>query len=49
VTKKKSNQNIPVGKKSNKSTRLKGRHNYITVINKCEDGRLMASALPQDL
>jgi hypothetical protein len=46
----KSNQNIPVGKKKrNKTTILKGRYSYITVINKCEDGRLMASAFPQDL
>jgi hypothetical protein len=44
--KEKSNQNIPVGKKRHKSTRLKGRHNYITGINKCEGGRLVASAFP---
>jgi hypothetical protein len=25
-----------------KKTRLKGRFNYIRVINKCEDGRLVA-------
>jgi hypothetical protein len=45
----KKKQSIQVGKRRNKTIILKGRSNYITVISKFKDGRLVAPAFPQYL